>query len=265
MLTVNRDLADPVAKTLSEHAFSLLRRDLLSGLLPPNEKLHLQWLSATYRIGLSPLREALVRLTADGLVVAEGQRGFRGAPVSVLDMSHVMSARAEIEELALRQCYAHADINWESAVVAAFHRLSRSVSIDIHTRKINEEWAVAHLDFHRSLVAACPNQWLLRFWQICYDQTDRYRRLAVSLGTKVRDDLAEHRAMMEAALLRDVERACQLSRDQITGTEAIVRKYFGSISKTNELGNTARPPKAPSILSAKEKKRRTNQQVPGKR
>src|SRR5262245_1055433 len=70
-------------QTLTEQVLDRLRDDIVSGRLAASEKLRVQDLSERYGVGASPLREALSRLTADGLVENESNRGFRVAPMSV--------------------------------------------------------------------------------------------------------------------------------------------------------------------------------------
>jgi hypothetical protein len=75
-------LPRPEAKTLAEGAFFEIKSDILRSRFPPGYWLRLDELRETYGISISPLREALSRLIATGLVTAEGQRGFRVAEMS---------------------------------------------------------------------------------------------------------------------------------------------------------------------------------------
>jgi len=67
------------AGTLASSVYDRLRGDILSGSLPPGEKLRTEALRSRYEVGNSPIREALNRLSADGLVTREDQKGFRVA------------------------------------------------------------------------------------------------------------------------------------------------------------------------------------------
>ncbi|NBY29110.1 MAG: GntR family transcriptional regulator [Betaproteobacteria bacterium] len=73
-------------RTLASQAHDLLRRDILSGTLAPGQRLRTKDLQARYGLGLSPLRESLQRLSAEGIVVNDAQRGFAVAPVSVAEL-----------------------------------------------------------------------------------------------------------------------------------------------------------------------------------
>ena len=114
------------ARSLTSLAYERLRDDILRGRLAPSERLRIQALSERYQIGATAIREALSRLTTDGLVEAEDQRGFTVASVSREELLDLTQTRIEIEQMALRMAVANGDVEWESHIVSSFHRLSRA-------------------------------------------------------------------------------------------------------------------------------------------
>ena len=177
----------------------------------PSQKLKIADLSE--RLGVSPnaVREALSRMTSEGLVTSEPQRGFWVAPVSESDLEDLTLVRVEIESNCLRRAIAVGDVAWETRVVATFHRLSRTPERDPENpAQSNEAWNVAHRAFHEALVSACDSAWWLKLRELLYTQSERYRRLSVPLAKQKRDAAAEHRALVEAVLARDADRACNL-------------------------------------------------------
>src|SRR5690606_27075575 len=88
---------------------------------------------------------------------------------------------------------------------------------------LSDTWARAHADFHSGLVAASGNDWLLRMRATLYEQSERYRRMSVPLQTETRDVSAEHQAIFEAVMARDIERATQALETHLRKTAAIVR------------------------------------------
>ena len=89
-------------RTLVEQAYASLRREILDGALEPGAKLRTEELRQRYGIGASTVRESLTRLLGEALVTAEGQRGFRVAPISLDDFSDLTNVRKMIETEALR-------------------------------------------------------------------------------------------------------------------------------------------------------------------
>jgi len=215
---------DLETSTLTTETFARLREDLLVGRFRPGQKLRMEELRELYAVGFSPIREALMRLASEGLVVAEDRRGFRAAPISVRDLAEVTFARQQIEALALRDSLEHGGDAWKRDVVAAFDRLGKVPSRNRETNGINPEWASRHHAFHHSLISAAQNRWLLRFWSILYDQGDRYRWLAA--GSAPAGRLGEHRQLKDAALARDIDKLLVLSRDHIGRTATLVAKHL---------------------------------------
>lgn len=76
----------------------------------------------------------------DALVVAQGQRGFRVAPISLADFADITQTRVLLETEALRQAMALGDDAWEAEVLAAFHRLSRAEEKLGAYDEAREEW-----------------------------------------------------------------------------------------------------------------------------
>src|SRR5688572_19680166 len=85
------------ARTLASAIYARLRADILSCRLRPGEKLLIGPLGRRFNVSIASVREALSRLVADGLVVAEDQRGFRVSPVSLADLRDVTNTRIELE------------------------------------------------------------------------------------------------------------------------------------------------------------------------
>jgi GntR family transcriptional regulator, carbon starvation induced regulator len=213
---------EAISRTLASELVGRIRADIIDCKLPPGERLPLPDLSARYESGISPLREALVRLCATGLVVLEDQKGFRVAPVSREDLLDITGVRCEIERLALTRSIEQGDVEWEARVVSAHHKLSRLHFATAESRELSPEWERAHQDFHHALVSASGSRWLLHFRSLLAQQTARYRRLIVSIGMGERDVVKEHAEIAEAALGRDAERACALIATHFARTAAMV-------------------------------------------
>jgi DNA-binding GntR family transcriptional regulator len=202
-----------------------IRDDLLSGILPPGRSISIKELRARFGTGLSAIREALCQLVAEGMVIAEDQRGFRAAPISAADLADLTRTRIEIECFAIRDAIAHGDTEWEVRIVAEFHRLARQPSRDANdARRISPAYKEQHRRFHDALIAGSVSEWMKRFHATMHHHSERYRELIVSSNPHghIRDILGEHRAIMEAVLARDAERAVQLVGRHIADTAAVL-------------------------------------------
>ena len=201
-------------KTLVESAYRALRRDIIEGHLAPGEKLRVEHLKNDYGVGAGTLREALSLLIADALVISQGQRGFRVAPVSLEDFEDITRTRVMLECEALRQSIAMGDDAWEGDLLAAFHRLAKAEEKRIGSDD-REEWEERNRIFHEVLIAACPSRWLKHFLAILYQQAERYRRLSLYLQPIPRDIHSEHEALLQATMARDADKASAILADHI--------------------------------------------------
>src|SRR5580698_7723981 len=114
-------MATTNAASLTQTAYERLRADLLSCKLKPDEQLKISQLCEQLGVSLGAVREALSRLTSEGLIISEPQRGFRAAPISAGDLEDLTLARVELETLCLRRAIAYGDLAWETGLVAAAH------------------------------------------------------------------------------------------------------------------------------------------------
>ena len=224
-LTLPRETVEP--KTLVEGAYQRLRRDIIEGVHPPGEKLRVEHLKDQYEVGAGTLREALLLLVTDALVVAQGQRGFRVAPISIEDFEDITRTRILLETQALRQSIAVGGEDWEAGVVAAFHRLSRAEQKlgddEDYVQAAAEDWEKRNRGFHDALIAASPSRWMRHFQNILYQQSERYRRISLFRKPVPRDVHAEHQALFDAAMARDADRATAILTEHIVRTLESVR------------------------------------------
>ena len=208
---------------MTQGAYEGLRADLLACRILPGTKLKIQELCNRFSVSLGAVREALSRLTSEGLVVAEPQRGFRVAPISAADLADLTMVRVEIDSLCLRRAISHGDVSWEARLVAAAHRLSRTPErTPDDPARTNEDWAEAHSAFHLALVDGCGSPWLLHLHALLYAQSERYRRLSMPFATSGRNVDAEHQAIVAATLARDAETAVRLLAAHLEATERIL-------------------------------------------
>ena len=103
-----------VSRTLTTDLFEQIRSDILHNRLDPGSRLLFRDMRERYRSGLSPLREALMRLVSEGLVLLEDHKGFRVAPVSREEMIDIANTLLELEAIAIRMAVEKGDDRWEA-------------------------------------------------------------------------------------------------------------------------------------------------------
>jgi len=227
---------DDATLSLTERAYQRLRMSILSGDLPPGTRLRASDLQDRFNLSLTPIREALMRLTSEGLVDGETNRGARVSSASLKAFADLMDARQEIEAICLRRAIARGDAAWEAEIVAAMHLLSRTPLPDnAGNRAATLDWEKYHRRFHFALVSACGSQWLLRFWNTLADQSERYRAIRLlrrsETAAEVRDMNGEHTAIMNAVVSRDTDLAISLMSAHLKATERAIARLLGNESQ----------------------------------
>jgi DNA-binding GntR family transcriptional regulator len=219
------------AATLASTAYGRLRREIIAGEIPPGSRLHTRQLCARYDMGLSPIREALSRLSSEGLVRQSDQRGFVVTQLTGADLDALTRTRCWLNELGLRESIAHGDDAWEEHVIVSFHRLSRAPRFIDDAR--NPAWDAAHQIFHAALVAACRSPWLIGYCEQLFDAFERYRNLSAFTAAARPDHVDEHKAIMQAAVGRDADAACHLLRQHFELSATLVRKHLALSGATS--------------------------------
>jgi GntR family carbon starvation induced transcriptional regulator len=199
------------AKTLAEHAYLRIRDRVRDGSLPPGTRLRFAELQALCEMSVTPVREALARLTAEGFTTVEENRGYRVAPLSIDELRDLARSRQLIEGEALRLSIANGDPEWEGALVSAHHMMQRGERTSAgKPTVVNDDWNFRHAVFHRTLISACGSPILLTISEGLFERADRYRRLSWAIPDNPRAIDEEHRLIFESALARDVERAVSM-------------------------------------------------------
>lgn len=217
-------------ETFASATYAQLRRDIIEGQFPAGGKLRIRQLCEHYKVGISPVREALNRLSSDGFVRQSDLHGFSVAPLTVAELDELTKTRCWLNEIALRESIAHGDANWEEQIVLAFHRLSRvSRWVDPEDPEnvaVNLDWEVAHRQFHASLIAAAGSTLLRQYCEQLFDMADRYRHLSRTPLAKRSRGRDEHRLIMEATIARNADQAVKLLSDHFRKTAELGRQAF---------------------------------------
>ncbi|MBL1116434.1 GntR family transcriptional regulator [Streptomyces sp. 110] len=202
-----------------------LRDDILGGRFRPGERLKFQQICEDYKTSVGAAREALTRLASEGLVRSQPNFGYMVTPLSLEDLEDLTAARVELECMALRMSIEKGDRQWEANAVAAHHLLARTpFTSSEQPGRPTDEWARVHTEFHFALIAGCPNRRILQMARSLREEAGLYQLWSVSLQRKPdRDGAAEHRALLEASVDRDAERAALLLREHLQHTARLLQ------------------------------------------
>ena len=202
--------------TLTQSVYAQLRADILGGRMRPGEKIRAEALRKRFNTASSPVREALNRLLSEGFVALEEQKGFRVAPVSAEELKELVKTRCWIDGMAIRESIERFDLAWEEKLILALHHLSQAHR-DEPSHAENLKWEGRHKEFHMALVGGCGSRWMKRISEQLFDAAERYRLLSLEQVLE-RNELQEHRDLVDACINRDADRAIALLDHHYTQT-----------------------------------------------
>lgn len=197
---------------------SALRRDIAFGALMPDQKLKIAQLRQRYGGSNHSMRETLRLLSAEGLVEATTQRGFRVTSATEEDLRDIIMVRGQIESAALELALQQGDVQWEGRVMAAHHGLRKAEAAVAATPDdlTALEWDEACKAFTATLIEACGSPRLIDLQEKFFNQSRRFRLALLREG---RLDFARRKtrqqALLDAVLERDVQAALAVLAEDI--------------------------------------------------
>lgn len=212
-------------KTLTNQCFEYIREKIINGAYLPGKKLAVVALAKEIRVGPTPVREALSRLTQTGLVEAFENQGFAVKSLSEDELRDLYHTFLQIESLAIAQAIDRGDDEWASQIVAALYQLSLIENSPIPLEQY-QVWAERNARFHAALVNGSGSPCLLNIRNRLFMQFDRYFRLALCRNSEsIVLDHDDHKMLAEAVLKRDKKRMYQLLEEQTArGLEKMILK-----------------------------------------
>ena len=206
-----------------EDVYKRLRDEILSCALAPGQPLYEREIAERFSLSKSPVRDALVRLQAERLVIVLPRVGYRVAPVSLSDAEDLFEYRALMEEAAARRAA-------EAASDAALEGLDRFRTA--HGWEKKGGFVAYNRTFHLTLAAMCPNKRIAHAAADLIEQFDRLVVMSVSVMDTPRNTNAlveEHGAIIDAMQARDARSVGKLLNRHVDRAR---RRVIGALSQT---------------------------------
>lgn len=200
------------AKSLALDVYQRIRQGIFDGQITPGARLQPAVLGKEYNASTTVVREALILLSGDRLVSSATGQGFFVPELDRRELKDMTLLRCHNEKLALELSIERGGVDWETEVLAAHHRLSRTQRrAGGDQRHGNPDWFNAHRAFHTKLVEACGIPALIDICEKLAAATEIYRVSSSPATTEsARDVEQEHADILEAVLQRDAARATEL-------------------------------------------------------
>ena len=223
-----------VPMTRSAWADHRLREAIVGGRLRPGDPLVISTLAKELGVSATPLREALGRLAAEGLVEMQAHGSARVATVDLDEAVEIYELRQVLEPMALERSVAKADTGYPARVEAAWKALTTS----------RLSTASDHAAFHRELLSCCDSTWMLRLSTLLSDRAGLMMKVSALARPKDYNLAESHRHLKDLAVSGDAAGAAEeltrhLSRT-ITALESIL-DHTTPLDTTHPTGTTAEP------------------------
>ncbi|NIZ12850.1 GntR family transcriptional regulator [Phaeobacter sp. HF9A] len=190
-------------ETAADKIFHAVMERIVTGDLPPGEKLRQDYIARDYDTSHVPVREAFLRLEAKGLAKSIPHKGMRVTSLEPTEIREVIEMRVALEVLALTHALPHHDADSLATLEAA--RLACDGAADILA------WNRGNQQFHRALLAPCAMPRLLATIEDLHITAARHLFAYWRDRWVPRPD-ADHAALLDAVRAQDTTGACDLLR-----------------------------------------------------
>ncbi len=196
--------------TLWQRAYDHLRQEIVSGRLQPGAELAEVALSAQLGVSRGPIREAIGRLAAEGLVTVRPRRGAVVRLLSKGEFLELYQVREALEIMAVRLAVPRLDADDFTVLQDLIDTMGK------HAERCEvTEFFEANVAFHAHLVEASGNRMLQELYSQLLSQMGRYRMRSLTLRGNLQRSVAEHAAILRAAKRGNAERAAHLMSEHI--------------------------------------------------
>jgi DNA-binding GntR family transcriptional regulator len=206
---------------MADVAYEVLQGRILSGALQPGERIDQDAEAQRLNASRMPVREALRRLEAEGLVDIVRHRGATVRSLSAADLEDLYVMRLALEGVAGRLGAEHISEKGIAAMRGLFPTMEEIVQRSDPVAWIDVDWT-----FHQTLYRAAHRPRLLRTIQNLREEARRYRKVGLALPDVLAVSLKEHKAIVEACARRDGEEVELLIRTALERTRSELRQVF---------------------------------------
>jgi DNA-binding GntR family transcriptional regulator len=219
----------PTETGKSVHAvYEALRQSILDGTLTPGQRLLSSALADELNVSRTPIREALRKLEAEGLVEASPRSGLVVREISEEDLTELFYVREALEGMSAR-------LAAENASKSALLELNALLEDMEAALKKNDLKLVRKLtgEFQMAVSQASQNKRLVHMLQVLLDQIRQVQTSTLFIKGRAKEALDEHRRLLQAIEARDAELAERLAREHRQNTLRLRRSMVRDQARKN--------------------------------
>lgn len=206
----------------SERVYQALKHRILAGMLEPGSRLVELQLATEFSVSRTPVREALKRLTAEGLVRLDPVRGIVVSDVDARELEEIFVVREVLDGLAARLAAGRVS----QTDLTKLHLLMDMMRDAVKTGQW-EGMVQANIKFHDVLHQAAGNERLRHLTRNLLDFVRRFSTEAFASQERAAEVLAEHEEIIKAMEARDADLAEKMARRHVeTAREYMASRYL---------------------------------------
>jgi len=194
-------------RTLADQVFEVLRGQIVTGKLRPNQRLIESGIAKRLGVSRTPVREALKRLEVSGYLSTDANNGLVVTEHTAEEMQHLFEIREALETMAVKLACQRATKEQIDKAVSYYDQMVEAIM----NRKY-DEYTELHSQFHEALYSPCGNEQLLslirtfRYQYFNQRVTQLYTRV-FNNTLDTRSQMKKHRRILEALCERNVNKA----------------------------------------------------------
>ena len=196
--------------TLWQRVYSHLRDEIMGDRLPPGTELSEVALSKELAVSRGPIREAIGRLAAEGLVTVRPRRGAEVRFITPEELIESYQVREALEVMAVRLAVPRIT----DAELASLDELADRMSEHAKQGAVRD-FFTANVAFHELLCELSGNKKLVQVYRRLAGEIGRFQARTLALRGSLDGSVAEHRAILAAIRLRDADKAAELTASHI--------------------------------------------------
>jgi DNA-binding GntR family transcriptional regulator len=219
---------------ISQRLRDQIENEILTGQLAPGSRLDEVALANRFGVSRTPIREALLQLSAAGLIEMRPRRGAIVASVGAEQLIEMFEVMAELEGLAGRlAARRHTDADIQ-AIMEAHEACRQAAGADD-----SDAYYYENERFHYAIYHASHNQFLIDQCSTLHRRLKPYRRLQLRVRNRVARSFAEHEQFMSALMIGDGEKASRALRDHVAIQGERFSDFIASLSQSRQLESRA--------------------------
>lgn len=225
-MTLDAGPAIAAPASVSERIYVALRQEIMRCEIAPGATLDAGSIARQYEVSKTPVRDAMQKLAADGLIAILPRSGYRVAPITFQAVHEILDLRAAIGPHAARQAARYA----AAADIAALRRIVAEYAAPLDVGAMQQ---VARR-FHVAIARCSRNKRIVTLSETLFDELERLLRFAIDFTVKTGEHSDEHTALVDAIEAGDGERAAAIEAAHIKGSREFLIERLMTLGYLSE-------------------------------